>query len=643
VKAGFTRRDLIKMGLMTSAGVLIPKDGLAGTFSFCFSSCSPGCSPQPRAPFIDPLPIPPQLPARSLTDPGLQFGAPPQLCPNNAINAATNLPFEGRGQFNGTLRAGSDCFQFFNQYPPQQYFIQRMRANPNFRITSDTNIPAQTIWGFNQGGSASTDVATFPGPTIVTRYQSPVVVRRFNELPVQSQNGGFGVPEVCTHLHNFHSAPESDGGPCRWFFRGQYFDHYYAMQQAGFASSHQPNGDINESLSTLWYHDHRIDHTAENTYKGMEGFHLIFNQFDTGDEGTGFHLPSYPQFDIPIMLNDKLLDQSTGLLCFDTFNFKGLLGDLQLANGIVQPFFNVNQRRYRFRILNGGPSRFYELFLTDPNNLNTQIPFWVIANDGNLLPRPVQVTSFRLGVAERYDIIIDFTQVKRLLGTNSIVRLENRLEQKDGQGPTGNILAAGAGLYSLEFRVGASVADGSVDPATGPTFYQLPSVVAPRITRNFVFDRQNGQWIINNQFADCNVLRFTVTQNSAENWAIINPRSDWQHPIHIHLEEHQILSRVSGRFDSRHEWQGSGGYSGDGYSGGTGLNGGINANGVPSVEVSRKDVTRLQFNETDTLFFRFRDFAGDYPMHCHNVVHEDHAMMLLFQVQPNVTDNNQNP
>jgi len=134
-----------------------------------------------------------------------------------------------------------------------------------------------------------------------------------------------------------------------------------------------------------------------------------------------------------------------------------------------------------------------------------------------------------------------------------------------------------------------------------------------------------------------------VTQNSAENWAIINPRSDWQHPIHIHLEEHQILSRVSGRFDSQHEWQGSGGYSGDGYSGGTGVDGGINANGVPTVEVSRKDVTRLQFNETDTLFFRFRDFVGDYPMHCHNVIHEDHAMMLLWQVQPNTIDNNQNP
>jgi hypothetical protein len=217
VKAGFTRRDLIKMGLMTTAGVLKPKGGL--TEPRIMSSdegdrCELGHSPQPAQVFVDPLPIPPQLQTRPLSDPGLQFGAPPQQCPNNTTNNNTGLPFEGRGQFNGTLRPGTDCFQFFTQYPPQQYFVQRIRANSNFRITSDTNIPAQTIWGFNLGGSLATDVATFPGPTVVTYYQRPWVIRRFNELPAQSQNGGFGVPEMSTHLHNFHTAPESDGGPC---------------------------------------------------------------------------------------------------------------------------------------------------------------------------------------------------------------------------------------------------------------------------------------------------------------------------------------------------------------------------------------------------------------------------------------------
>ena len=663
VKEGFTRRDLIRMGLMTSAGVLIPKSGLThaqtaqsssswggggsyGDHNSCYGGCNVGCSPQPAQVFVDPLPIPPELPARPITDPGLQFGAPPSLCPNNTPNPNNGgLPYEGRGQFNGSLRPGTDCFQFFNQYAPQQFFVQRLRANPNFRFTSDTNIPAQTIWGFNTGGSSSSDVATFPAPTVVTRYQQPWVVRRFNELPTQSQNGGFGVPEVSAHLHNFHTAPESDGGPCRWFFRGQYFDYYYTAQQAGFASDHQPGGDINESLSTLWYHDHRIDHTAENVYKGMAGFHLMFNQYDTGNETTGFRLPSYPQYDIPIMLADKLLDPSTGLLCFDTFNFKGLLGDLQLANGVIQPYLNVSARRYRFRVLDGGPSRFYELFLTDPLSPSTVIPFWVVANDGNLLPTPIQVTSFRLSVGERYDIIIDFNQVKKLIGSHTAVRLENRLQQTDGQGPSCNVLAAGQGVSCVEFRIGAAATDNSVDPATHPAFYQLPSIVTPRITRNFKFDRNNGQWTVNNRFASCNELRFTVTQNSAENWVIQNPRDDWQHPIHVHFEEHQILTRSAngGRYSS---------YSGSGYNSSysngcafQGGGGGMSASrsGVPNVEVSRKDVTRLQGDEDAKLFFRFRDFTGDYPMHCHNVVHEDHAMMLLFQVQSGVTDNNQNP
>src|ERR1044071_5481375 len=74
VKEGFTRRDLIRMGLMTSAGVLIPKAGLThaqtrssswggggsyGDHSSCYGGCNVGCSPQPAQVFVDPLPIPP--------------------------------------------------------------------------------------------------------------------------------------------------------------------------------------------------------------------------------------------------------------------------------------------------------------------------------------------------------------------------------------------------------------------------------------------------------------------------------------------------------------------------------------------------------------------------------------------------------
>src|SRR5439155_566409 len=273
-----------------------------------------------------------------------------------------------------------------------------------------------------------------------------------------------------------------------------------------------------------WYHDHRLDQPAENVYKGLAGFHLVFNDFDTGDEHTGFRLPSFPQFDIPLLLADKLIDPGTGKICFDLFGFDGLVGDKLLVNGVLQPFLEVQKRRYRFRVLDGGPSRFYELFLTNPDNPSQSIPFWVIANDGNLLPKPVRMPTsagrgVQTGVAERVDLIIDFKKLARDLGVRRLW-LENRLEQVNGRAPTGKILPAGQ--------------------------------------RQIV--RSNGQ----------------LTQPG-------------------------------------------------------------------SMDFSRKDVAVLGFNEQVELLMRFRDFRGDYPMHCHNVIHEDHAMMVLWAVQDDANDNNARP
>jgi FtsP/CotA-like multicopper oxidase with cupredoxin domain len=161
-----------------------------------------------------------------------------------------------------------------------------------------------------------------------------------------------------------------------------------------------------------------------------------------------------------------------------------------------------------------------------------------------------------------------------------------------------------------------------VDPATQPSFYTLPTVIAPRITRHFEFDRDNGQWVINERFANCNELRFTVTQNSAENWILTNPRDDWQHPIHVHLEEHQILKREdnNGRYDSRSgdsSYRDRNGANCPWPGGGAGIS--TTRPGVPNVEVSRKDVTTLQFDEDATIFFRFPRFpwrlAHALPQH----------------------------
>jgi FtsP/CotA-like multicopper oxidase with cupredoxin domain len=616
VRAGVTRRELIRLGLLTSSGSLISKGGLSAQTSCVPGACQLGCSP-PTEPFVDPLPIPPVLPARPLSDPG--FRIPPGTQPSGQPQDARTEPH-----------------QFRERFPPQTFFISRMRPNPNFRVSDNAanlaRIPPQLIWGFNLGGEAASDVAMTPGPTIVSRYNTPIVIRRFNELA--PDNSGFGRTEVATHLHNFHTAPDSDGGPCdpvftRFFGIGKFYDYFYTMARAGFDTSEfrATNGDIRETLGTLWYHDHRVDHTAENTYKGLAGLQVIFNEFDTGDENTGFHLPSFPQFDIPLFVVDKLFTPE-GELCFDTFDFDGLVGDKFLVNGRLQPFFDVQKRRYRFRLVDGGPSRFYEFFLTNPDNPSQSIPFWQIANDGNLLPRPVEVRSTRLGVAERADVIIDFKKIWDRFGHPSRIWLENRLQQVEGRGPTDRILPPGNRANAvLEFRlVGPDVVpDGSFDPEP-VSFPRVPCspddcVFAPiclpplptdtaanpadriRLTRTFRFDRTNGQWAVNNELMDCTRFRFTVQRNTAERWILRNNSGGWQHPIHIHLEEFRMIRRNDQQIR------------------------------CGRVDFSRKDVVRLGFNDEVEIVMRFRDFRGGYPMHCHNTVHEDHQMMLLWQVQ----------
>src|SRR5713101_5447407 len=640
IAAGLTsRRDLFKMGLLTAGGMLVAKGGLSAralgqtqtnnppstgknTSPGTNQLCVPGnqtASPATK-PFIDPLPVMPVVKKVTSLTPT------PTTCPN--VTAG-----EVRAACHQATQLDASRFPIV---PATLYNINQRQFT--VRQTSDTNLPAQTVWGFDDGTGTRS-----PGPTYQAFYGSPQLTRNTNSLPnvKQNNNTGFGFPSVTTHLHNAHNPSESDGNPCDFYTAGHFCDQYYPNVLAGFNSDHQPDGDVNEALSTLWYHDHRVDFTSQNTYKGLVGFYCLFNQFDTGDEGTGFHLPSFPQFDIQLVFADKIYDPNNGQLVFDLFNLDGILGDKFLVNGVIQPFFNVQPRRYRFRLLDVGPSRFFEYFLTGAVGTSspTTNPFFVIGNDGNLLPHPVQTNSVRIGVAERVDIIIDFSKF-----AGQTVYLENRLNQLNGQGPTPvdsqrfalsspsgectlqtltaaqqaagqtvpSILPAGRGNLLLQFRVsGTPVSDGSVDPATNPTFYSLPdTTAAARVVRTFKFDRLNGQWSINGQFMDCGIgpsgfsesFRFTVQQNSVEHWVLSNLTGNWTHPVHIHLEEHQIMSR----------------------------------NGVspPLVERSRKDVTQLRPNERVELFFRFRDWLGEYPIHCHNVVHEDHAMMALWHVQP---------
>jgi FtsP/CotA-like multicopper oxidase with cupredoxin domain len=582
IAAQLSRRDMLKMGLLSSAGFLIPTRGLSARARNSAGALYGGNpSSPPITPFTQPFtrlvvkqPVPSLSPA-------------PTIAPNTAAG-------EGR----------TIAHQAFTQFPPVKFYeVTQQPAN----VSVHPQLPIQPLWGFD---------GIVPGPLYVARYGEPILVRNHNNLP--ANNGGFGKNSASTHLHNGHTPSESDGFPCYFFENGQFYDHHYPNVLAGVLSTHQAQGgDINEAMSTLWYHDHRVDFTSQNVYKGLAGMYVLFNDHDTGDETTGFHLPSFgdgvgdnSNFDVPMLFSDLLFDSQTGIAAFDTFNFDGVLGDRFLVNGKIQPVMHVHPRRYRFRWLDAGPSRFYQMFLTDLTNLNAHNLFWQISTDGNLLPRPYQVESVRLGVAERADVIIDFSQY-----AGKTLYIENRLEQTDGRGPSGDVLNAGQGNQILKIVVDLpAVADNSVNPATIPSFYALPNKTAtPRIIRNFKFERGNGQWQINGKFMDCDEVRVHVQQNSIEQWNIFNNSGGWQHPVHIHFEEFQFLS--------------------------------INGSPPPTsplVQNGRKDVIRLEHNMQTNCFFRFRDFVGKYPMHCHNVVHEDHSMMLIWEIGP-TGDNNTNP
>jgi FtsP/CotA-like multicopper oxidase with cupredoxin domain len=526
-RMGITRRELLKWGLVSGGAAVL------GTTVARTARASSDASP-PTTPWACDLPIPPVK--ESFT--GI---VTPSFTPSN--------------------------HQRFNEYPPQDFYEVHIREAMH-RFHPD--LPENPIWGYD---------GMVPGPTFHARYGEPMMVRFFNDLP--ENHVGFGIPETITHLHNAHTASESDGFPGDFYESGAYRDHHYCCFAAG--------NDEREVLSTLWYHDHRYDFTSQNVYKGLAGFFLFFDEVDSGDETDSspraLRLPS-GEYDIPLMFADKRFDRA-GRLIFDVFNLDGVLGDKFTVNGVIQPVLRVARRKYRFRLLDAGPSRFYEFFLSSGQ------PFLLIANDGNLLPAPVARPSIRMGVAERMDVIIDFSQYP----IGSRIYLENRLEQRDGRGPTGRVLHAGVPL--LRFDVDRDAEDSPPIPAALRPLPIINPQEAVR-TRSWVFERRNGAWQINRQFWNVNVVRADPRQGTAEIWNLHNNSGGWWHPIHIHLEEFRILTR-NGRAPQPHE-------------------------------AGRKDVVVLGPNERVRVFLRFRDFLGRYPMHCHNTVHEDHAMMLRWDV-----------
>jgi FtsP/CotA-like multicopper oxidase with cupredoxin domain len=667
-----TRRDLVKWGLITAGGLWAPIHGLSPFAKSAFGTIPTGAPPSPMygcQPFTQPMyrfDVLPRHPEPGYLNPAptVQANTTQQLL-NPAlpgVNPGDTGPIEGRPpgpiwahQNFDTLRPkiavqvtqeGAKTNTTYNPGVPS-YLNSGINPTDPCHLYFHPGLPIQDplkVWTFN---------GTIPPKLLIGRYGEPILFRHHNKLPYDiTQNGGFGRHTISTHEHNGHHGAENDGFTGAYFYPGQFYDYHYPIVLAGHKSINTAGtdvragspadnggitkvpGDWHETMSTHWFHDHMFSFTSQNVYKGNAGMFNIYSALDRGAEdindGVNLRLPSGRasvsgkswgnlDYDVNLMLADKAWDQD-GQLYFDIFQDEGFLGDQITVNLAYKPYFEVERRKYRFRILNGAVARFFKLALSDGS------PMIQIANDGNLLPSPVTLTQLdEQGIAERYDIVIDFSRYS--IGQK--VWMVNLAEHLTGKKPFTNLSIAEclSGNSSdpcvgkiLEFRIVR-------DPAQ-PDISQVPSTLIPnpdlskipvvrervfefgrdaRQTSNNPYTTGDGPWGIATDFGSKLAANFSRVSaapkyGTREIWHLRNDGGGWDHPIHIHFEECQTLAR-------------------DG-----------KARNVPAAERGRKDVWRLRPSGDVTITLQFRDFAGMFMEHCHNTTHEDFAMLLRWEI-----------
>src|SRR6266481_5140166 len=516
-----TRRDLYKWGLLTFGGLAL-KNGLSPFAPSAFADGVPtGTPPSPRfnaAKFTQrmprlalqtPFPLTRVASADPKSDGDAAFPAALGERPAKRLSYHTDFtanptnpvfinPITHRGPIEGRPPGEVFAHQRWNEFFPKAGYVMSLgQIAPNTRF--HPNFPAQQpnkVWTYGTGRFQQGKLPPF---LIKTRYGEPVINRIYNNLPVdRAQNNGFGRNESQLHFHNAHNGAESDGAANVHHFPGTFYDYRWSTTlarrdkintQATDPRASGPNGngglvnvagDFRELQSTMWAHDHRFFFTAEDVYKGNLGMISYYSGKDRGNEvlndGVNLRLPSGSQldfgnldFDIHLIVSDSAFDPN-GQYFFDSFDTDGFLGDVPLVNMAYAPFMEVLPRKYRFRILSAGMSRFHQLQIADPNG--NAVSFLQIANDGNLFVNPISLTSLdQQGTAERYDIIVDFSKFK----VGDRLTLVNTLQQTSGRKPDGQL--------SLQNALAGS----AVDPAVGGILQfrivsQVQSVDVPGVT-----------------------------------------------------------------------------------------------------------------------------------------------------------------
>jgi FtsP/CotA-like multicopper oxidase with cupredoxin domain len=233
-------------------------------------------------------------------------------------------------------------------------------------------------------------------------------------------------------------------------------------------------------------------------------------------------------------------------------------------------------------------------------------------------------------MAERYEVVIDFAEYS----DNTLLTLRNRSAD--------NNIDYATTAYAMRFRVRGDATSSENNAIPDDWADRFPAAECMSWSeqglrdesvkrREFKFIRKHGQWTIDGKTwedvidSDYEYCMADPAENAIEIWDLTNTSGGWFHPVHIHLVDFQILARLDSDGNPRQ---------------------------VHPYERGPKDVAYVGENETVRVAMRFGGPSagegwptprGRYMMHCHNLVHEDHDMMMQFNVGDADLDPTLNP
>jgi len=419
-----------------------------------------------------------------------------------------NLP----GAMQNDLDSTEDCYTITAKKFTQQLAIPGIFGGGGGLLNPATGLPfgaVTQVYGYGSGGVGwtppggldtvtgnaptpfvdgtfdTTGIWHFPAPTFRGTKGRPIRIQWLNELPNEMPSGfdptvdcGPNAPDcfpynrIVTHVHGAHVPDDSDGFAPAWFTPN------FALTGPGWApSTHGPEGTyrypMDQEAGTIWYHDHAMGVTHNNTQMGLAGFFPITdaneqaliaaNVLPTGNYELGFALqdrvfdtngqfamPDYPVYDLFSMTTntitgctftvDDLADPATctrldwmkaadgHLIPYDPATMvdpTGInagapfpaastsleyFGNMPVVNGVTYGKYDVEPRVYRMRFIGGTDSRTWIMQLVS-RSTGSVIPFWQIGSEQGFLNNPVSRDNMDLMPGERLDVLVDLTGI----------------------------------------------------------------------------------------------------------------------------------------------------------------------------------------------------------------------------------------